>query len=156
MSPRKVLTTAAHWVGIPESKFEANGYFRMSSFMRLRSNRMNAFERIPSISKVQLQGLAAFCYPDASRKLFDKKHDTNRLFRMTFKSNAHKTSPMDLERVANWLAAHRNLDRIMPISKFADKLSNAAAETYNETEPGYRVTVWFCISTTNTDRVWKE
>ena len=78
-------------------------------------------------------------YPDASRKLFDKKRDTDRLFCMTFESNAPNTSPMDMECDANWPAAQRNLDRM-----------------YIGTEPGYRVTVWFCIPTTNTHRAWRE
>ena len=81
------------------------------------------------------EGLAPFCYPEAIRKLFDKKRDTDRLFCMTFKSNAHKASPMFMEWAKNWPAAHRNLERM-----------------YNGMEPGYRVTVWFCIPTMDTDR----
>ena len=79
------------------------------------------------------------CYPDAIRKLFDKNRDTDRLFCMTFKSNAHKTSPLDLERASNRSAAHRNLDR----------------RTMGRSQ-AVQVTVWYSIPTTNTARAWRE
>ena len=63
-------------------------------------------------TKQSNEGLAAFCYPGAIRKLFDKKRDTDGRIYMTFRRNAHQTSPMDLEWAANWPTAHRNLNRM--------------------------------------------
>ena len=80
--------------------------------------------------------MKAITYPPAVQTLCKKQKDEDRLYCMTFRSNVHKSSPMETGWATNlkgndWIAPYHGLERMYA----ADQ------------DPSYDVTVWFMAPT---------
>lgn len=77
--------------------------------------------------------LLPFTFPAAIQKLCKRQEDAERLICVTFKSNAHKSSPMNVE----WAKALEDGAGDIPY--------NNLKRMYSAEDPSYNVTAWFMI-----------
>ena len=77
--------------------------------------------------------LLPFTFPAALRKLCKRQEDEDRLFCVTFKSNAHKSSPMNVE----WAKALKHGAGDIPY--------NNLKRMYSAKDRSYSVSAWFMI-----------
>lgn len=102
--------------------------------VRIGGKRVMQGIRVEQATKPSIPQISGICFPPALQELCKKPEDAARLFCLTFKSNVHKTSPMQEEWAAGWDAPYRNLKRM-----------------YSGEDPSYRVTLWFMAPTADTE-----